>query len=88
MWKRQILKVSYREKRISDFVSGIGGDSDEFRILDPTGSAYVGEKNNHEFTRQGSFKKALFYKADGLFYLSMVIISLTLGFVLLGSRCN
>src|ERR1043165_2560529 len=65
VWKRQILKVSYREKKISDFVSGNSFEND-FRILDPIGLSYA-EKN--DFKSQTSFSRALCYKADGLFYL-------------------
>ena len=78
VWKRQILKVSYRQKKISDFISGFNDDN-EFRILDPIGSSYISSKDKLDFEKHTSFKKAIWYKADGLFYLSLFSISIILG---------
>jgi hypothetical protein len=78
VWKRQILKVSYRQKKISDFVSGLTSDI-EFRILDPIAKSY---STLEDFKLQTSFSKAVWYKADGLFYLMMILVSLVLGVVL------
>ena len=78
VWKQQILKVTYRERKISDFISGVSKETD-FRILDPisTGST------DPYFRKQTSFSKAIFYKADGVFYLLMTIVSVTLAMLLL-----
>jgi hypothetical protein len=75
VWKQQTLKVSYRQKKISDFVSDIN-DKNDFRILDPIAKSY---SSLEDFKLQTSFSKALWYKADGLFYLIMILISLLLG---------
>src|ERR1044072_8001018 len=54
VWKRQILKVSYREKKISDFISGFSDEKD-FRILDPISMNYT----DSHFKKQTSFAKAI-----------------------------
>lgn len=81
VWKRQILKVSYRQNKISDFVNGDNVEND-FRILDPLAKSYSNSVLQNDFKSQTCFNKALWYKADGLFYLMMIFVSLILGIAL------
>lgn len=82
VWKRQILKVSYRQKKISDFVSGLTNE-EEFRILDPIAASYTNSYLKEDFKRQTSFAKAIWYKADGLFYILMILVSIIFAAILL-----
>jgi len=77
VWKQQILKVSYRERKISDFISGFSDEKD-FRILDPISMNYT----DSHFKKQTSFTKAIWYKADGWFYILMIIVSVVLASLL------
>jgi hypothetical protein len=77
VWKRQILKVSYREKKISDFISGFSNERD-FRILDPISISY----SDSNFKKQTGFAKAMWYKADGLFYILMILVSVVFALLL------
>jgi hypothetical protein len=77
IWKQQILKVSYRERKISDFISGFS-DEKNFRILDPINMNYT----DSHFKKQTSFTKAIWYKADGWFYILMIIVSVVLASLL------
>ena len=81
VWKRQILKVSYREKKISDFISGIA-DEKNFRILDPISMNYT----DSHFKKQTGFAKAIWYKADGLFYILMILVSVVFALLLLFNK--
>jgi hypothetical protein len=66
VWEKQILKVSYRQRKISDFISGFS-DEENFRILDPIASTYANSDFKEDFKKQTSFAKAFGYEADGLF---------------------
>jgi hypothetical protein len=68
VWEKQMLKVSYREKKISDFISGFN-DEKKFRILDPISMSNIGS----HFKKQTGFAKAIWYKADGLFYILLIL---------------
>ncbi len=76
VWKRQILKASYSEKKISDFISGFNKE-DNSRILDPIAASYSNSYLKEDL-KKTSFAKATWYKADGLFYILMILVSLTL----------
>lgn len=39
IWRRQLLKVNYREKKISDFINE-NSEEENFIILDPIGEGY------------------------------------------------
>jgi hypothetical protein len=73
LWKRQILIVSYREQRISDFVNG-EVEQGGFRVLDPIGLAYQ-KKKVQPFDQATSLRKAIAYKDAGLFYIVMAVLS-------------
>ena len=82
IWKQQILKVSYRQRKISDFVSGFNNE-ENFRILDPIASGYLNSDLKKDFKKQTSFAKAIWYKADGLFYILMILVSVIFSVILL-----
>jgi len=82
VWKRQILKVSYRQKKISDFINGFSNE-ENFRILDPISTSYPSSSLKEEFNKQTSFAKAIWYKADGWFYILMMVVSIIFAAILL-----
>lgn len=75
LWKRQILKATYREEKISEFLNAEDPAKMEFRLLDPIGISY---KDNEDFKSRTGLRRAFGYKGEGYFYLALVILTVLL----------
>jgi hypothetical protein len=79
IWTIQMLKVNFREERISEFINSGQGD-DIFHFLDPIAKNY---KHLPKYRNAITFGMAFTYKAQILFYLILIIISVVLSLSLL-----
>lgn len=77
IWRQQLLKVNYRQNRISAFINGSTTEED-FKILDPLGRAYEHTVLKADFKKETSLFKAIGYKGEGFFYLVLILISILL----------
>lgn len=77
IWRRQLLKVSYREKRISDYINK-NSKEENFKVLDPIGWAYNESALKADYKKETSLLKAIGYKGEGFFYLVLILISILL----------